>query len=374
MTTKIAVVEDDPVLGLLLLELLADDYAPSLFPDGESFLAAAQVWDLVLLDIEMPGMDGYETCRRLRAGDVGAEAPVMFVSIHDTPDARIAAYKAGGDDFLLKPVADDELRHKVDLILRQQHRQRDLAAMSSAAQQAAFSAMSTMGELGSVLEFMRASFTCGDYASLAAALIQSMDAYGLRGGVQVRGLAGCINQTNDGEPGRPLEVSILENMRHMGRIVEFRSRAVVNYDHVSLLVQNLPVSDPDRVGRLRDHLALLVEAADARVAALDAACTVTRQQSGIEGVVGGIRDSVDRLTHFLGRNREQTRIIMLDLMAQLEHAFNVLGLTPEQEAMIADKVNCATEEALDLFDEAEQLESAFADVVEQLQQLSGSAA
>lgn len=374
MTTKIAIVEDDPVLGLILEELLADNYAPSLFPDGEAFLAAQETWDLVLLDIEMPGLDGYETCRRLRAGFDNADVPVMFVSAHDTPEARLAAYKAGGDDYLLKPVTDDELCHKVELILRQQHRQRDLAAMSSAAQQAAFSAMSTMGELGAVLEFMRASFACNDYHSLAQALIQSMNAYGLRGGVQVRGQAGCVNLTNDGEPGRPLEVSILENMRHMGRIVEFRSRAVVNYDHASLLVQNLPLDDPDKVGRLRDHLALLVEAADARVSSLDAANILSRQQHGIEHVLGGIRDSVHGLTQFLGRNREQTRVIMLDLMAQLEHTFTLLGLTTEQEAMISDKVQQATAEALDLFDEAEGLEGAFVDIVDQLEDLSRSPA
>lgn len=373
MTARIAIVEDDPVLGLLLQELLAESHAPALFADGEAFLAAPGPWDLVLLDIEMPGLDGYETCRRLRAGFEHADVPVMFVSIHDTPEARIAAYKAGGDDFLLKPVADDELRHKVELILRQQRRQQDLAAMSSAAQQAAFSAMSTMGELGAVLEFMRASFACNDYDSLARALIQSMGAYGLWGGVQVRGAAGCVSLTNDGEPGRPLEVSILENMRHMGRIVEFRSRAVVNYEHASLLVQNLPLDDPDKVGRLRDHLALLVEAADARVAGLDAAATLDRQQHGIEHVLGGIRDSAQQLTRFLGRNREQTRSIMLDLMAQLEHAFAVLGLTPEQEAMIAEKVQLATSEALELFDEAEDIEADLSDVVEKLETLARSA-
>ncbi len=374
MTAKIAIVEDDPVLAQLLQDLLAERHAPVLFGDGEAFLADPGPWDLVLLDIEMPGLDGYETCRRLRAGFDNCDVPVMFVSVHDTPEARIAAYKAGGDDYLLKPVADDELRHKVELILRQQHRQRDLAAMSSAARQAAFSAMSTMGELGAVLEFMRASFTCNDYDSLARALVQSMGAYGLRGGVQVRGLAGCVSLTSDGEPGRPLEVAILENMRHMGRIVEFRSRAVVNYEHASLLVQNLPLDDPDKVGRLRDHLALLAEAADARVGSLDAASTLSRQQHGIEHALGGIRDSVHGLTRFLGRNREQTRVIMLDLMAQLEHTFTLLGLTPEQEAMISERVQQATVEALDLFDEAEDLEAAFADVVDQLEALSRSPA
>lgn len=366
----IAVVEDDPVLGMVLTELLSDTHAPTWFADGEAFLASERDWDLVLLDIEMPGLDGYETCRRLRGRLEGGDVPVMFVSAHDSPDARVAAYKAGGDDFLVKPVEADELLCKVELILRQQERQRSMAALSSAAQQAAFSAMSTMGELGTVLEFMRGSFACEDYGSLADALIAAMGAYGLRGGVQVRGVSGCLNRTTDATPERPLEVSILENMRDMGRIVEFRSRAVINYAHVSLLVQNLPLGDPDRVGRLRDHLALLVEAADARVSSLDSRLTLDRQQSGIDATLGGVRDSVQRLTDFLRRNRQQTRDIMLDLTDRLEHTFTALGLSPEQEGMIANIVQGAAQDAMEVFDEAEGLEAAFTEVVEQLEDLA----
>ena len=67
----------------------------------------------------------------------------------------------------------------------------------------------------------------------------------------------------------PLQASVLQSMRDIGRIFEMGSRAIINYSHVSLLVENLPTQDPDKVGRLRDHLAVLAESADIRIAALD---------------------------------------------------------------------------------------------------------
>ena len=53
----------------------------------------------------MPGLNGYETCRQLKLRDAGSSTPVIFVSAHDTAPERVAAYEAGGDDFVTKPIA-----------------------------------------------------------------------------------------------------------------------------------------------------------------------------------------------------------------------------------------------------------------------------
>ena len=63
----------------------------------------------MLLDIDMPDINGYDTCRRFREQLRGADVPIIFVSAHDTTPERVAAYEAGGDDFLTKPLDVFEL-------------------------------------------------------------------------------------------------------------------------------------------------------------------------------------------------------------------------------------------------------------------------
>ena len=65
--------------------------------------------DIVLLDVMMPGMDGYEVCRRLRASPATASLPVIMVTALDKASDREEGMAAGADDFLNKPVADDQL-------------------------------------------------------------------------------------------------------------------------------------------------------------------------------------------------------------------------------------------------------------------------
>src|SRR5574343_2022087 len=193
----IAVVEDNPPQRMILSKLLESEYELSLFADGKAFLESGQTFDLVLLDIEMPELNGYDTCKRFRELPGCAETPVIFVSAHDTAPERVAAYEAGGDDFIIKPVAAHELLHKVEAALDHRRRVRDLENKSQAAQQIAFTAMTSMGDLGTVLDFMRKSAGIGNYAGLARLLLDAMHAWQLRGAVQVRGRSGELQRSHD---------------------------------------------------------------------------------------------------------------------------------------------------------------------------------
>lgn len=83
--------------------------------DGEAALREARAArpDLILLDIHMPGIDGYETCRRLKADPATRPIPVIFVSGIDDISAKVEAFSAGGVDYLTKPFHDDEVRMRV---------------------------------------------------------------------------------------------------------------------------------------------------------------------------------------------------------------------------------------------------------------------
>ena len=105
------VVDDTPSNLLLLGELLrGKGYRVRMAPEGELALQAARFRppDLILLDISMPGMDGFEVCRRLKADPDLASVPVIFLSALGETEAKVRSFEAGGVDYVTKPIKPNE--------------------------------------------------------------------------------------------------------------------------------------------------------------------------------------------------------------------------------------------------------------------------
>jgi class 3 adenylate cyclase/CheY-like chemotaxis protein len=120
---KILVVDDTPTNVKLLADLLTvKGYAVVTAASGAEALARieAERPDLVLLDVVMPGMSGYEVCKRIRA-DFGGILPVVMVTALDPSGERIKGLEAGADDFLTKPINQPELLARVRSLLRIKH-------------------------------------------------------------------------------------------------------------------------------------------------------------------------------------------------------------------------------------------------------------
>jgi len=121
MTARILVVDDIQAnLRLLEARLRAEYYEVRLANSGESALREAAAWrpDIVLLDVMMPGMNGYETCRRLKADRATAHVPVVMVTALTDQSERVQGLEAGADDFLSKPVDDATLFARLRALMR----------------------------------------------------------------------------------------------------------------------------------------------------------------------------------------------------------------------------------------------------------------
>src|SRR5689334_22032887 len=118
MSTRVLVVEDDPTVREIVVRYLEDDgLAVEAVDDGLGALAAAEVaWpDLVVLDLMLPGLDGFEVCRRLRAQ---APVPVIMLTARGDEDNRVTGLELGADDYVAKPFSPRELAARVRAVLR----------------------------------------------------------------------------------------------------------------------------------------------------------------------------------------------------------------------------------------------------------------
>ena len=116
---RILVVEDEPKVARAMADgLAAEGYAPEVAGDGRRALelATTQRFDLVVLDLMLPGLDGLEVLRAAR--QAGNEVPVLVVTARDTVSDRVTGLDAGADDYLVKPFAFAELLARVRALLR----------------------------------------------------------------------------------------------------------------------------------------------------------------------------------------------------------------------------------------------------------------
>lgn len=121
MTARILVVDDTPANAKLLEIRLGAEYFDVVVASSGTKaleLCASRPLDLVLLDVMMPGLDGFETCRRLKADPTTAHIPVVMVTTLDQPSDRIRGLEAGADDFITKPIDEVALLARVRSLSR----------------------------------------------------------------------------------------------------------------------------------------------------------------------------------------------------------------------------------------------------------------
>ena len=128
----ILAVDDTPAnLDVLVDMLQGAGFTISVAMTGEEALQVVSEAnpDLILLDVMMPGIDGYETCRRLRAQELTADVPIIFLTARDDPSAIKQGFEAGGDDYVTKPFNEVELLARIRTSLERAALARDLALL-----------------------------------------------------------------------------------------------------------------------------------------------------------------------------------------------------------------------------------------------------
>ncbi|MGL6042030.1 MAG: response regulator, partial [Deefgea sp.] len=330
----ILVVDDDSIIRLLVRRILEAEYQVVEAIDGEAGLRQAQEIKptAIIADVQMPKMDGFTLCKAICDDIELSDIPVMLMSAEENTDELLKVYDVGGQGFITKPINHKVLMTRMAHMLEVSNERARMKSQISFATSTAFTAMSSMSETGLLMETLK-NFNANNTAlGLAQLLIAALEQFQLEGFVQLKTDSGIVARNAKGEAS-DLELAILQKMATMDRILRFRNRLSVNYPNVQLVVNNMPLDDEERCGRLRDHLAILVEAAESRLDAIKVKTTLIATQNQL-----AIMNSIQSLTNTLIEIDQQQRqgnvertALFGDVMMNMESALSAFGLSDKQE-------------------------------------------
>lgn len=229
--------------------------------------------------------------------------------------------------------------------------------------------MANMDEYAILLRFMRELITRESEQEIAAGILEMLQRYRLDGVVQTRVSQRTLTLSAQGTD-LPLEASVLEHVRGMGRIFEFRNRSVHNFDRLTMVINNMPLNDPEFCGRLRDHLCIAAESAESRLKAIESEETNGRIQAGIRETIERIRASTTNArSAFLGDRAASAELLML-LDQDFSKVFSRIELSSRDELELTDLISTFSENLFNLLDGGEETQQAMEYLGKRLGQLA----
>jgi DNA-binding response OmpR family regulator len=346
----ILVIDDDVLTAEMIGDGLDDRYRISSFTNPLAALSQVVALQpaLILLDINMPQMDGYEVCRRLKGDEATSDIPVVFLSGLAALEDRLAAYDAGGEDFTSKPLNLAVLASRIETIFRRLREKAALANQASFATATAMTAMSTVAELGLVVAFARRAMACASPPELARALLDALAGFGVSGAVALTVAGEHYEQSQEGETSQ-MEHGVLQLIAGCGRIVSMGQRAAFNFDGVTLLVRDMPVADDERAGRLRDHCAVLGELVSERVQVLALQQCVGQREGQLRALLQSVHRGILALESQRRDDRLAATALLESSLSRVERDLVHFGLTESQEDQLMSTLRQSSYKVLDLY-------------------------
>ncbi len=332
----ILAVDDEPFNLEIMEEILCDEYQFHSANSGPECLEVVTSLrpNVILLDVSMPNMDGYEVCRRLKANEQTQDIPVMFVSARGALDERIEGYDAGGDDYIVKPFAREELEAKLKGLFRIQDHQKELETQVEVATEMAFSAMSNSSEVGVVMQFVERTKELHSIEALCDALIETLSSYGLAASLELR--LDDVHHQHHCSSGTvsPIVIELFDLLKSKGRIYSFAPRMMINYPKLSILLLNMPQGDEEKVGRLRDHLCFIASSAEQCLCAILTEQKLMRQKMALKQTILMIKSRFEFLARSVEQHHKENEDIFKKLQEQFERNIPSMGLDEDQELYI----------------------------------------
>ncbi len=307
--------------------------------------------DVLILDINLPEVDGYELCQIFRQDYLPDSAGIIFTSGLMNDNDIMKAFEVGADDYLVKPVRLAELSIK----LQQVHQQRlefvSKGEQAQAAMQMAFSAMRTSSELGEILRYQEHIHTLPDAAAIAHASFELLQSFELKASIMFFHENPPQFFRWDGLE-KSIERETMQASRNKGRMYHWKQLTFLNYEYVSILFHNMPLEDEERYGVIKDQICLIFNGLDTRLVSLMMQRRDVDKQAKMKSassVLAAIALETEQSSRVYS---EQFEKIMFDMHTNIKAELAQFNLIESEEMILLNHIDDALNQATSLFDES----------------------
>ena len=289
MSRLVLAIDDDKLVHKIIEDALAQSCKLIHAKNGDEGLRLALKYhpDIILLDVEMPGLNGFEVCEKLKKSPDTLDIPVMFLSSRKDISERMRGYNSGASDYIVKPFNREELLARINVLDDYRQTSQRLKKDIEQAQITAEIAMTDSGDMGRIMRYVGQSYHAHDFDTLSEFFFEFFIPLQLEVAVAFWHQQGEVYKSAEGII-QPIEQELLEQNRTGNRFVDFGCRTIINYPKVSLLIKNMPTDDPGLYGRYKDLLPHILEATNSKIQDMED----SEQALNQVGLIGQVCDDI----------------------------------------------------------------------------------
>lgn len=341
------VVDNDPASRDSLVESLQSTYEVRALESGADLLMLleCELPELILLDVELPGLNGYETCRRIRER---RDLPIVFIAAHPCAESHRLAFEAGGDDFIVKPGGLGVLVHVIERCLRVARQAEVLAVERDAMRQMAVDLLNVNEHNRMLIEFLDRNIGGMHYEDLCRDFADVLDRLNIVGALEFR-LPVEVPRTLFGDCRlTALEEDLLSRPVGESSCFRYKERYIVKGPHIALLVLNSP-QDEMAAAHLHRLLKRLESLGESLIASIAARIDAPRVIENLQVASLGAHTAIRELSEDYRQQQLNSAALLQGLIDKIEASYYFLGLTAQQEAFISSLLHQETNAVQALF-------------------------
>lgn len=373
MMQKVLVIDDDKITHSFIKRALKQQYTLIHAYDGEQGIKSCLDLnpDMILLDVEMPGKNGYEVCEILKSNENTQNIPVIFLSGNSSINNIMLGFEAGADDYIVKPFQAQALLAKLLVIGRYKTHQTALHQQIEAAHKTAHTAISGTGDLGQALHFIELCYNVSSIDEIAQALFRVTNNLQLKCALIIQSFEYDNFYSSEKSEVPPLEQELLQLLKNENRFYDFGCRTQINYSNISLLIKNMPLDNMERYGQIKDILPTMLAAADSKINQLNTLHVIDKNTKNINQSFSMISSALNVIKKSINSSHNGNTKIMRGMLTDLDRYLPTMGLESDQEQYILDRVDEAITESHKTISKTHQVTENFNAILENLSCLVG---
>lgn len=345
MNNILLVEDDDNLLRIVAFFLEKQGFHVTTYKSPASALehlrSEESKYDIILSDVMMPNMNGFEFCEATKTLDAYASTPFMIISALVDIESKIRGFNLGIDDYIEKPPELDILDLKIKSLITRHRNELNLRKQIDEAQDSVQNIMNFYSDLGGVLDFYKESIGTSSFDELTTILFKTLTGYGLNASVCYF-LPEEIKRYSCNGDMSPLELNVIQAVRDKSRFFTHENKLFINYTDFTLFIKNMP-TDEDRAGILRDSIGVLTNGVEAQlknIIASEKIKTNKLMSQDTEKIVESAKDIQKQLETAMAKAIES-------LLNNITEAFFTLGLTEPQEEQILGLISACDKQIQD---------------------------